>query len=168
MRHHIKIESLKREKKPINKGFYAATCGSFARSTRLQSIPSNSIESCAALKLTVPWVACGHTKRPCSNRLAKRHNPSPLHHKIFTRSPALPRNTKSCPEKGSSERCVCTSAASPSKPLRRAVAPAASHTFTPEGSAIIAPPEDRSHARALRHPHARAPQCCDRYAAGSR
>src|ERR1700731_1527218 len=38
----------------------------------LQSIPSNNIESCAALKLTVPCVACGHTKRPRSRRFAKK------------------------------------------------------------------------------------------------
>jgi quercetin dioxygenase-like cupin family protein len=39
-------------------------------------------------------------------------------------------------------------------PLRMSVAPAASHTFTPAGSAIIAAPKDRSRARVQRHPRA--------------
>ena len=41
------------------------------------------------------------------------HSPSPLHHRIFTRSPARPRKTNSCPENGSSASCVCTSADNP-------------------------------------------------------
>ena len=73
---------------------------------RRQSIPSSSIDSCAALRLTVPCVACGHTKRPRSRRLANRHNPSPLHQRIFTRSPARPLKTKSCPENGFGELCL--------------------------------------------------------------
>lgn len=64
-------------------------------------MPSSSIESCAALKDTVPLSARGHTKRPRSRRLANRHRPSPSHQRIFTRSPRRPRKTKSCPEKGS-------------------------------------------------------------------
>lgn len=102
-----------------------------------QSMPSSSIESCAPDNATVPWVACGHTNRPRSSRFENMHRPSPLHHRIFTRSPARPRNTKSCPENGSSASCVCTNAASPSNPLRISVAPAASHTCMPAGSAII-------------------------------
>jgi len=39
--------------------------------------------------------------------LGKKHSPSPLHHRIFTRSPARPRNTNSC-RKRISRSCVCT------------------------------------------------------------
>src|ERR1700683_1689600 len=102
-----------------------------------QSMPSSSIESCAPDSATVPCVACGHTNRPRSSRFEKRHSPSPLHQRILTRSPARPQNTNSCPEYGSSLSCVCTSADNPSNPLRISVAPAASHTCMPAGSAII-------------------------------
>ena len=109
-------------------------------------------------------VARGHTKRVrVPGRLANKHRPSSappqdLHpitrfatkHKTAVRRKDPPRVASA------------SSAASPSKPLRMSVAPAASHTFTPAGSAIIAAPEDRSHARALPYPHARTPQCYDR------
>jgi hypothetical protein len=49
------------------------------RTGRRQSIPSSSIDNCAALNATAPQVACGHTNRPRSRRLAKRHSPSPSH-----------------------------------------------------------------------------------------
>jgi len=59
-----------------------------------QSMPSSNIESCARVRQTVPSVACGQMKRPLSKRFAKRHRPSPSHHKSFTMSPLRPRKTK--------------------------------------------------------------------------
>src|SRR5262249_47918193 len=124
--------------------FYTTSRGSVVRIGRRQSIPSSSIASCALVNTTVPEAACGHTKRPRSRRFANKHHPSPLHQSTFTPSPAPPRNTNRCPLKGSSVSWVCTSAASPSKPLRMSVVPAASHTRAFGGSAIIDAPEERS------------------------
>ena len=47
-----------------------ATCGSHVLSTRRQSMPSSSIESCARLSCTVPLSAFGQMNRPRSSRLA--------------------------------------------------------------------------------------------------
>ncbi len=44
-----------------------------------QSIPSISIASCARLRLTMPFVAEGHTNRPPSSRLVNRQAPWPSH-----------------------------------------------------------------------------------------
>src|SRR5258708_12362755 len=63
-------------------------------------MPSSNIDNWALLRCTVPLVACGHTNRPRSRRLAYRFMPSPLHHSSFTRSPRLPRNTNIWPENG--------------------------------------------------------------------
>ena len=86
------------------------------RSGRRQSMPSNSIASCAVVRETLPLVACGQTKRPCSSRLQNRHKPSPSHHSNLIRSPRRPRNTKIWPENGSASSWVCTRAARPSNP----------------------------------------------------
>src|SRR5690606_13905605 len=95
------------------------------RSGRRQSILSNSIASCAVVKATLPLVACGQTKRPCSSRLQNRHKPSPSHHSNLIRSPRSPRNTKIWPENRSASSGVCTRAARPSTPRRMSVTPAA-------------------------------------------
>ena len=60
-----------------------ATSGVQVRSTRRQSMPSRSIESCARLSRTVPLSAFGQMNRPRSRRLANRQRPSPSHHKKF-------------------------------------------------------------------------------------
>ena len=39
-----------------------------------QSMPSSSIDNCAAVSTTDPSFACGHKNRPRSSRLANRHN----------------------------------------------------------------------------------------------
>jgi len=77
---------------------YTDNCGSQVRSGRRQkSIPSKSIDSCARVRQTVPFAACGHTKRPGSSRFANKHNPSPSDHSTLIRSPRRPRNTNTCP-----------------------------------------------------------------------
>ena len=87
-----------------------ATSGVHVRSTRRQSMPSRSIESCARLRCTVPLSAFGQMNRPRSRRLANRHKPSPSHHRSFTMSPRRPRNTNTCPENGCSCNTFCTCA----------------------------------------------------------
>jgi hypothetical protein len=77
---------------------HTATSGVQVRSTRLPSIPSRSIESCARLSRTVPPSALGQMNRPRSRRLAIRQRPSPSHYSSLTMSPLRPRNTKTCPE----------------------------------------------------------------------
>ncbi len=69
---------LLRAKKVVQKNLagYTDNCGSQVRSGRRQSMPSSSIDSCARIKEIVPLVACGHTKRPRSNRFANRHKTS--------------------------------------------------------------------------------------------
>jgi hypothetical protein len=48
----------------------SGSCGASAvRFGARQSIPSRSIDNCAALKDTAPLSARGHTKRPALNRL---------------------------------------------------------------------------------------------------
>lgn len=42
-----------------------------------QSMPSASIDICAAVSVIVPSFAWGHTKRPFSRRFAKRTSPRP-------------------------------------------------------------------------------------------
>lgn len=54
----------------------------------------------------------------------------------MTRSPRLPRKAYTAPPKGSWRSLCCTSAASPSKPLRMSVTPAARYTRTPVGGPI--------------------------------
>ena len=46
---------------------YAATLGCQVRTGRRQSMPSSSIDSCAAERCTTPLVAWGHTNRPRSS-----------------------------------------------------------------------------------------------------
>jgi len=77
-----------------------ATSGVHARSTRRQSMPSRSIDSCARLSRTTPLSAFGQMKRPRSRRLANRQRPSPSHQRSFTMSPLRLRNTNTCPENG--------------------------------------------------------------------
>src|SRR6266571_932015 len=66
--------NLLRAKKVVQKNLarYTDNCGSQVRSGRRQSMPSSSIDNCARVSATVPLVACGHTKRPRSKRLANR------------------------------------------------------------------------------------------------
>ena len=78
--------------------------GCHVRSGCRQSMPSSSIENCAALSETLPLSACGQTKRPRSRRLVNRHMPSPSLHSNFTRSPRRPRNAKTWPLNGSSRQ----------------------------------------------------------------
>lgn len=77
-----------------------------------------------ACRCTFPSRVTGHTKRPRSRRLAKRHNPSRSAHRIFTILPLRPRRTKICPENGSSFSVFCTFEARPLKPQRISVTPA--------------------------------------------
>src|SRR5215471_9037159 len=102
-------------------------------------MPSNSIDSCARVRATVPFSTFGQINRPFSNRFANRHSPSPSHHSILIKSPRRPRKTNTCPENGLSLRTVCTCALRPVNPRRRSVNPAAIQTCVPVGSAIIGP-----------------------------
>jgi hypothetical protein len=88
-------------------------------------MPSKSIDNCARVNDTVPLVACGHTKRPRSNRFWKRQRPSPSNHKSLIKSPRFPLNTKTCPENGACSSTVSTMEESPWKPRRKSVNPAA-------------------------------------------
>src|SRR5690606_28871559 len=93
-----------------------------------QSIPSSSMVSWDALRLTLPSFAAGQTKRPRSSRLENRHAPWASHQMIFNRSPRRPRNTNRWPEYGSSARTFSACAASVLNPRRISVTPAASQT----------------------------------------
>ena len=53
----------------------AASSGRCVRTGMRQSMPSSSIDNCAAVSDTLPDVACGQTKRPRSNRLASSIRP---------------------------------------------------------------------------------------------
>jgi len=75
--------------------------------------------------------------RPRSSRLANRHSPSPSHQSTLIRSPRRPRNTNTCPPKGSCSSFSCTIALNPVKPRRRSVRPAAIQICVPAGSVII-------------------------------
>src|SRR5664280_804438 len=59
---------------------HSSMSGSAVRTGCRQSIPSSSIDSCAGVSDTDPFCACGHIKRPRSNRLAIKHSPVPSHH----------------------------------------------------------------------------------------
>jgi len=107
---------------------------------------------------------CIQHSRPFSNRFENRHRPSPSHHSSLIRSPRRPRKANSWPEYGCSDNCVCTIAASPSKPFLRSVTPHASQIRTPLGGPIIAlPPTPRA---ASGHRRCRGPahsDCSDRF-----
>lgn len=103
-----------------------------------QSIPSNSIDNCAAVTLTLPSFAAGQTKRPRSRRLLKRHAPWLSHQIILSRSPRRPRNTNRWPEYGSSSKTFSACAASVLNPRRMSVTPAASQTRVSDGTGIKA------------------------------
>jgi hypothetical protein len=49
---------------------YTVAVGRAVQAGMRQSIPSNSIDSCAAVSVTTPLAACGQTNWPCSSRLA--------------------------------------------------------------------------------------------------
>ena len=138
-----------RAKKVVQKNLarYTDNCGSQVRSGRRQSMPSSNIDNCARVSETVPLVACGHTKRPRSNRFANRHNPSPSYQRTLIRSPRRPRNTNTCPENGFCSSLVSTSALSPVKPRRKSVTPAAIQIRVLAGDA-----DHRSQAL-QQHPH---------------
>src|SRR5207237_1086820 len=121
-----------------NRARYTDSCGSQVRSGRRQSMPSSSIDNCARVRQTAPLVACGHTKRPRSNRLANRHNPSPSYQRTLIRSPRRPRNTNTWPENGLCSSLVWINALNPVKPRRKSVTPAAIQIRVLAGSAIIA------------------------------
>jgi hypothetical protein len=55
-----------------------------------QSMPSSSIDNCAGVSDTLPEVACGHTKRPRSRRLAKSSRPWPSNHSLRAATRARP------------------------------------------------------------------------------
>ena len=112
LRNYINIETLKREKKPINKGFFMLRAMRLVRALRRASSRSPPTTSRAARRSSSPSTcvtpaATRSVRVPDAWRINTGHPRS--YHKIFTRSPALPqRNTNSCPEKGSSASCVCT------------------------------------------------------------
>jgi hypothetical protein len=57
------------------KNSYPANSGRQVPSGIRQSMPSASIASCAGVNATTPSLACGHTNRPRSRRLAQRTSP---------------------------------------------------------------------------------------------
>src|SRR5678816_1182538 len=134
-RDHVSQRDLSRQ--PIAGLSYTAMRGCHVRSGWRQSIPSSSIESCAALSETLPLSACGQTKRPRSSRFVSMHMPSPSLHSNFTRSPLRPRNAKTWPLNGSCVNVIWTFAASESMPQRMSVTPAASHTRVPARGPIM-------------------------------
>jgi len=77
--------------RPLDEFSSPAMRGCHVRSGRRQSMPSSSIDSCAALSETLPVSACGQMNRPRSRRLVSRHMPSPSLHSSLTRSPRRPR-----------------------------------------------------------------------------
>jgi hypothetical protein len=124
------------------------------RTGRRQSIPSSNIDNCAAVKDTVPLVACGQMNLPLSSLFAKRHNPSPSNHRTLIKSPRLPRKIYTWPENGLSWSAVCTIPLSPVNPRRRSVTPATIQIRVPTASPIIAASVPAPGA-VLLHPHCR-------------
>src|SRR3546814_13340014 len=106
-------------------------------------MPSNSIESWAAVITTEPVLVEGHTNRPRSIRLENRHMPWPSYQSSLTRSPRLPRKANSAPECGLSSRTCCVITARPPTPLHMSVAPPARHIHVNGASGIL--PPDRQH-----------------------
>ena len=78
-----------------------ATSGRQVRSGARQSIPSNSIDSCAGVSRTTPSAGEGQMKRPFSSRLANKHSPCASQYSALIKSPRRPRKQKTWPENGS-------------------------------------------------------------------
>ncbi len=68
---------------------YPADGGSHVLCGRRQSMPSKSIDNCARVNDTIPFVARGQMKRPRSNLFRKRQRPSPSDHGNLIKSPRL-------------------------------------------------------------------------------
>jgi hypothetical protein len=75
--------------------------------------------------------------RPRSSRFENKHAPWPSCQMILTRSPRHQRKTNRWPACGSTWSLSCTSSASPGKPRRISVWPAANHTRVPTGTGIM-------------------------------
>ena len=136
----ISVHSLKRNGKRAKHYVllgYPACVGRHVRCGVRQSMPSNSIDSCAAVRCTFPSLAAGQTNRPFSRRFMKRHAPCVSHQMIFNKSPRRPRKTNRCPEYGSSASSFFVCAASVLNPRRISVTPAASQTRVLLGTGIM-------------------------------
>lgn len=83
-----------------------------------QPIPSSNIDNCAAVTLTLPSLATGHTNRPRSSRLLNRQALWQSHQMILSRSPRCPRNQTDAPECGSSSKTFSACAANVLNPRR--------------------------------------------------
>jgi len=135
------------QRAPRNKA-YPAFKGRHVRTGMRQSMPSNSIASCAELMASLPLEGDGQTNRPRSSRFENRHAPWLSHQMIFNKSPRRPRNTNKCPEKGSCSSVFWVRRLRPLKPFLISVTPAASQTFVFTGSGITSKP---GHAIDVRH-----------------
>src|SRR5262249_17630705 len=135
---------------------YTDPCGSQVRSGGRQSMPSTNTDNCAGVRETVPLVACGHTKRPRSNRFANKHKPSPSYQRTLSRSPRRPRNTNTCPENGLCSSFVCTCALNPVNPRRKSVTPAAIQIRVLAGGVIMLAGTPATHAPTLDRRHLRS------------
>src|SRR5262245_12415151 len=88
-------------------------------SARLSAPPSESRIP------TEPSHSIGHLKRPLSKRLLQSQRPLPSQNNNLIRLRDLLQKQTTCPLKGSSPSRSFTRPKSPSKPLRRSVAPTA-------------------------------------------
>ena len=120
---------------------YCTASGALTRRarTRTQSRPSISAANCAGDNRITPSATRGQRNLPSSSLLLNRHNPVPSQKISFTRSARLARKQKITPENGSAFNCSCTSAASPSIPLRKSTGFVATNTRTGPGGISIPP-----------------------------
>ena len=117
----------------------ASGAGTRRARTRIQSRPSISAANCAADNRITPSSMRGQRNLPPSSLLANRHSPVPSQKISFTLSARLARKQKITPENGSAFNCSCTSAASPSIPLRKSTGFVATRTRIGPGGISIPP-----------------------------
>ena len=73
---------------------HPASRGRSVRNGARQSIPSNSMASCAGVSAAAAPPVVGQTNRPFSSRLANRHRPCPSHQSTLINRPWRPRKMK--------------------------------------------------------------------------
>ena len=116
------------------------------RSGRRQSMPSNSIASCAVVKETLPLVACGQTKRPCSP-LAEQAQAIAIPPQQFDPVTAPSPKHEDLAGERIRLKLGLHQGRQAIEPRRMSVAPATIQMRVPMGGAIIATPAARPVAR---------------------
>ena len=120
----------------------------------VQSMPENSMRSCAALSVTAPSCTGGQVKPPASSRLITRQRPEPSQRSSLTLSVRLARKTNTSPANGSAASTCVTMATRPSMPLRKSTGLDATTTRSPgrDGMPRITVPARSDQAPAAKPP----------------